>query len=452
MNTQQTEFECPFDKHLRAYRDKAMSDNRRLEVRTHIRQCPACRANLALMKAVDAELSAWANQIQPSSPLRGRIKADLDVNPAASRGGRTDGARNALPLLRRPAFVWISIGVLLIAVMVVVLPMMLTDRGWMTAGQVTTRMPIESIGPHLKASYEPEAPASPEDATGRAGAGSLYQDSGGLEHQAYTRAAAPSGTPPSAPVGQQAQPASGALNARSTTSTDFDEFENWGRKIVYTATVDLTVPKLADAQGRLRDMVLDAGGYIGESTFDSNSGTTPSGSWTLHIPSYSYEQFMGRLQGLGTVNTWHQDSQDVTDQYTDLTARIANKRIEENRLQNLMATRRRGDDIVELESEVEDVQGDIEELQGQLNVMKHQAAFSTISLTMSEATPATPLPATFGTTFAGAWKGSIDGVASVGKAILLLVAADWPWLIVLAIAIMLLRNWWRRRKMLSEDD
>ena len=59
--TVNTQTECPFDKDLRAFRDHAMPEKRRDELREHIRTCDACKTSISLMKAIDAELKSWSN-------------------------------------------------------------------------------------------------------------------------------------------------------------------------------------------------------------------------------------------------------------------------------------------------------------------------------------------------------------------------------------------------------
>ena len=88
---------------------------------------------------------------------------------------------------------------------------------------------------------------------------------------------------------------------------------------------------------------------------------------------------------LGEIHNLNSDSQDVTEEYYDVEARIRNKKQEETRLNDLLAKAAgRLDEVLTLEREITRVRGDVEQLQGRLHVLDSVTAMSTVNLEISE--------------------------------------------------------------------
>ena len=88
---------------------------------------------------------------------------------------------------------------------------------------------------------------------------------------------------------------------------------------------------------------------------------------------------------LGEIHNVNSDSQDVTEEYYDVDARIRNKKQEETRLNDLLAKAAgRLDEVLTLEREITRVRGEVEQLQGRLHVLDSVTAMSTVNLEISE--------------------------------------------------------------------
>src|SRR5262249_23008032 len=104
------------------------------------------------------------------------------------------------------------------------------------------------------------------------------------------------------------------------------------RRIIYSAIIDLVVTDFAIGSKNLQKIVDDQGGYIAKSDVGEISGERRRATWTLRIPVAKFRDAMDALTQIGhAVNTKH-DSQDITDEFYDLEARVKNKRVEEERL------------------------------------------------------------------------------------------------------------------------
>ena len=79
------------------------------------------------------------------------------------------------------------------------------------------------------------------------------------------------------------------------------------------------------------------------------------------------------------------DSQDVTEEYYDVEARIKNKRVEEERLlKHLEQSTGKLEDILKVEKEISRVRGEIERQQGRLQYLDKLSALTTVTITLHE--------------------------------------------------------------------
>ncbi len=218
------------------------------------------------------------------------------------------------------------------------------------------------------------------------------------------------------------------------------------RVIIYTATVDLVVENLTVGQNKLTQLVKANDGYIAETNVGGESGEQRTGSWKVRVPVEKYEAFMAGAQRLGELQSIASSSQDVTAEFYDVTARIKNKQVEEQRLQELLrkATGKLTE-VLQVEKELSRVRGEIEQLQGRIRVLRDLSSLTTVTITMREIKDyVPPAPPTFGTEIARQFSGSIDVMKSVGKGLVLLGAALLPWL---PLALLGFVGWkWMRRK------
>ena len=152
------------------------------------------------------------------------------------------------------------------------------------------------------------------------------------------------------------------------------------QRIVKTGEVTLEVENVGEALGRVRAMSVELGGYVG----GSQAGTLEDrATLTIRIPAATFEDALARLHEMGAeVVAEATREQDVTSQVVDLGARIENLRASEASYRELVARAERVEDILAVQSRLDDVRGQIEQLQAQLDALEGQAALSTLTVTL----------------------------------------------------------------------
>ncbi len=145
------------------------------------------------------------------------------------------------------------------------------------------------------------------------------------------------------------------------------------------------------------------------------------------------------------MRTSHVGSQDVTEEYFDLEARIRNKQEEEKRLlKHLADSTGKLEDILKVEAELTRVRGEVEQMQGRLRFLANRADLSTVTITATELKNYTPpQPVTLATQINTTFFGSLNALIALGESLLLVVIALVPWLPLIALGLLVAYRFYR---------
>jgi hypothetical protein len=152
------------------------------------------------------------------------------------------------------------------------------------------------------------------------------------------------------------------------------------RKIIKTGEISIEVPNVAVALGRIRAMALQLDGYVG----GSQSGTLDqSATLTLRIPADRFEDALARLHELdGDVLNEATREEDVTSAVVDLEARLRNLQASEVQYRTLLTEAVKIDDILAVQTRLDEVRGQIEQLQAQHKELTGLADLATLTVTL----------------------------------------------------------------------
>lgn len=219
-----------------------------------------------------------------------------------------------------------------------------------------------------------------------------------------------------------------------------------GPMIIRTGQASVEIDSLELAIADVRALAQRVGGYIANTQIQLGRRQFRSAVLEIKVPTARFDELLGGLQPLGKVEYVNISAQDVGEEYTDITARVANGRKLEGRLIELLATRTgKLSDVLEIERELARVREEIERMEGRLRYLKAHAATSTLSLTVHEEAPLVGdqgSGSVLGKALAQAWRNFINFVAALIASLGLVLPSA-----VLGIgAILLLRKAWRARR------
>jgi hypothetical protein len=234
------------------------------------------------------------------------------------------------------------------------------------------------------------------------------------------------------------------------------------RKIVRTARLELGVENVSAAVAEVEDVAVAAGGWVSESNVfidepwrsDDGDDRTPrrteTATVTIRVPAEAYRSVVGQLRGVAEeVKSESSEASEVTEEYTDLQARLRNQEATEAQLLELLTKAETIPDILTVQDRVSQVRLEIERVQGRINVLDSLTDLATITVELAAFVPPAEVGGEQGWAAKAwdvAWEGSqtaavvLGSVAIVGGVVL-------AWLAVPALVIVIL--WWRFGRRLS---
>ena len=217
---------------------------------------------------------------------------------------------------------------------------------------------------------------------------------------------------------------------------------NPSRNLILTANVSMKTQDPWATADKARAIASGLGGDI-LAMSQTGQGENRSALITVRVPSDRFDEALRQLKLLdGEVLTSNVDAKDVTDQFTDLQARLVAKQSEEQRYLQLFPQAKTVDETLKIDAALGNVRTQIEQLQGQLNLIKNRTDFSTITMSIA---PIVTVP----TTPSGAWDPSVTFAKAIAAlSVFFKFAADlaiwilvfgWLPLIGLALALAAMR-------------
>jgi len=194
-----------------------------------------------------------------------------------------------------------------------------------------------------------------------------------------TGAAAP-GSP--APAGAQAQPVGAAPAVQGSALPPIPPIN---RMVIKNGSLNIMVDDPEASLSQVDQLVKAEQGVIASQT-------------TIQVPPDNFEETLARLRDLRARGTHvvndTVNSQDVTEQYTDLDAQYRNLAATRDAYQKLLDKAVAVSDIVTLTREVASIQTQMDQVKGRQNLLSRQSAISTITLSLAPvgASPSGPQP------------------------------------------------------------
>jgi hypothetical protein len=210
---------------------------------------------------------------------------------------------------------------------------------------------------------------------------------------------------------QAAQTSTAQSWSRSTAVDDAS------RLIVRTGQARIEVDSLERSMAELRRIVLRTGGFVADAAIQSGRNQLRSATLELKVPASRFDELTTSLEPLGRLQYVNVGAEDVSEEFVDLSARVANAHRLEDRLIELLRTRTgKLQDVLTVERELARVREEIERMEGRLRFLKASAQLSTLTVSLYEPAPIVashPGRSVIGEAFKTAWRNFVGVVAGV---------------------------------------
>lgn len=211
------------------------------------------------------------------------------------------------------------------------------------------------------------------------------------------------------------------------------------RLVITESTLSLLVKKVAETQKSIQKKAEELGGYlVNIYTSNPEEAVAASGSITIRVPQLKLDEALNYFRSLSVkVVSENINGRDVTDQYVDIDARLANLNKTKTKFEEIMAKAEKVDEIMQVQRELVNLQDQIDSLKGQQNYLEKSAQISKVTIYLSTdelALPYAPSEAWRPTViFKKAVRSMIGSLRKIGSLIIWIVVYSIIWIPVLII-------------------
>lgn len=225
--------------------------------------------------------------------------------------------------------------------------------------------------------------------------------------------ALPASAPP--PEGRSGTPPENQLDVNKVRASQM---------IIWTADYDIRTDSAAQAAKDFRAQVEKLGGFISAQNKQIDESGNTRVTVTARVPSEKFWPAINGLEGIGKVESGNTSSENVTEEWVDLAARLGIKQLRKAQLEALLKRAQSTEELDRRQAQILQVQEEIERIQGRQRLLQNQVALSTINATFYEkglAPIGKPGPFSVKNTFLRSWYYLLE-VLKVLLAVVLFVA------------------------------
>lgn len=172
------------------------------------------------------------------------------------------------------------------------------------------------------------------------------------------------------------------------------------RKIIKDGVLTLRVEDVALGIARMETIAAQSGGYAIETTTDYRDAARRSATVKMAVPVANFEAALERVrQAALAIESESASGTDVSGEVVDLRAQLANLEATSARVRSFLDQAKTVEEALKVNAQLTELEGDIAQRKGRLEYLEQRAAFSTITVTLTEPTPdwtptatATPWP------------------------------------------------------------
>ena len=165
---------------------------------------------------------------------------------------------------------------------------------------------------------------------------------------------------------------------------------------------------------------------------------------TIRVPNVSFDAFIADIsKGVKHFDRKEISSEDVTEEYVDVEARLKAKRLLEKRYLELLNKATKVSEMLEIERELSSIREEIEAKEGRLKYLQSQVAMSTVHLEMytNNASESGATVSYFGKM----WNALKEGFNNIATFFIGLLNV-WPFILIFVMVIGFIRRRFKKKK------
>ena len=215
------------------------------------------------------------------------------------------------------------------------------------------------------------------------------------------------------------------------------------RKLIWTAGLEFQVKDVNKSTEEINRLSEKYDGFVSDMMLSNNSQRITN-TITVRVPNSKFQKFVSAIKGESIfMDRSDITSQDVTEEFVDIQARLKAKREVRDRYIEVLKTKTGSvKDIIEAEEAIRVITEEIEAKEGRLRYLNDRVDLSTVTITMYEKVKYVDSPERYEKDYSDDVSESFGTGWEAVKVILLGFISIWPLLLVGLITLSI----WKRKK------
>lgn len=229
-------------------------------------------------------------------------------------------------------------------------------------------------------------------------------------------------------------------NAKNITDADMT------RHLIKTGYINFETTDIKASRTLLYELISKYKAYV-SSEDENNSNRMIEVNLTIKIPKDNFDLFWSEVENTErSISNKNIGIQDITEEFIDISARLAVKKETEKTYLRLLSTAKNVKDVLDIQDQIQNIRSEIESIEGRLKYLEKEVAYSTLDIRMYQFVAKSnysPIRTSF---FRRALASLKSGVGIFGEVILAVLNAWLFILIPLVIAFFIRWKFYRKKR------
>ncbi|KQT35932.1 hypothetical protein ASG22_02615 [Chryseobacterium sp. Leaf405] len=211
------------------------------------------------------------------------------------------------------------------------------------------------------------------------------------------------------------------------------------KKIIKNGDMRIQVGDIKKAQNQVNEIIKSNKAYIQKEEFQ-NTDVDENLDITIRVPHQSFGILVNSFSnGLGSVLSKNISSNDVTEEYTDVSIKLANKKIYLEKYRDMLKNAKTTKDMLEIQENIRELEDEIDVSEGRLRFIDDRVNYSTLNVSLykekvrSSTTSKIGFGSRFGDSVTEGWNSFV--------AFLLGIISLWPFFLLIPLIIFAWKKW-----------
>lgn len=216
------------------------------------------------------------------------------------------------------------------------------------------------------------------------------------------------------------------------------------KKIIKNGEMSIAVGKISEAKTKVENVIKKNNGYTQNETF-RNSDTAEELNLTIRVPYQNFDSLINSFSnGIGSVEFKTITADDVTEEYTEISIRLANKKIYLEKYRDMLKKAGTTKDILQIQENIRELEDEIDVAEGRLRFIDDRVNYSTLNLSLfkekvrSSTTSKIGFGSRFGDSLTEGWNSFI--------CFFLGVISFWPFLVLTPLLVFIWKKWKAKKR------